>query len=132
MNGAGLGGATAPAANLGASARAETWLWIAQRASAAVLALCVVVHLITIIYAVRHGLTGAAILGRTRGSGAGFALYALYVSAIAVHAPIGLRTLCQEWLGWRGTSLDWVIAAIALALFAFGLRAGWAVFTGGA
>ena len=39
------------------SRRAETLLWVAQRASAAVLALCVLVHLATIIYAVRGGLT---------------------------------------------------------------------------
>ena len=110
------------------AARAEVWLWIAQRASAALLALCVLVHLATIIYAVRHGLSGAAILGRTRGNGIALAFYALYVLAIAVHAPIGLRTLCQEWLGWRSASLNWVAGAIALALFAFGLRAGWAVF----
>jgi fumarate reductase subunit C len=111
-----------------AGARAQTWLWIAQRASAALLALCVLVHLATIVYAVRHGLSGAAILGRTQGNAAWLAFYTLYVLAIAVHAPIGLRTLCQEWLGWRGASLNWVVMLIALALFAFGLRAGWAVF----
>jgi fumarate reductase subunit C len=123
--------AGAPAA-APSGARAEVWLWIAQRASAAVLALCVLVHLATIIYAVRHGLTGAAILGRTRGSGVGLAFYTLYVLAIAVHAPIGLRTLCQEWLGWRSASLNWAASAVALALLVFGLRAGWAVFAGAA
>ena len=122
------GYAAGPAAAPEANAKFETWLWIAQRASAVVLALCVLVHLVTIIYAVRHGLTGAAILGRTRGNGVGLAFYALYVLAIAVHAPIGLRTLCQEWLGWRAASLNWVVGAVALALFVFGLRAGWAVF----
>jgi len=42
--------------------RSQVLLWTAQRASAAVLALCVVVHLITIIYAVRNGLSAAEIL----------------------------------------------------------------------
>ena len=130
MNGAAEGLAARPSNGPGTSAKFETWLWIAQRASAALLALCVLVHLLTIIYAVRHGLTGAAILARTRGNTAGLAFYALYVLAIAVHAPIGLRTLCQEWLDWRAASLNWVIGAIALALFFFGLRAGWAVFLG--
>lgn len=130
MSGAGQDYAAAPLARSNAGARFETWLWIAQRASAALLALCVLVHLITIIYAVRHGLSGEAILARTRGNGAGLAFYVLYVLAIAVHAPIGLRSLCQEWLGWRSGSLNWFIAALALALFAFGLRAGWAVFAG--
>lgn len=128
MNSAGQGYAVRPVPAAGANAKAETWLWIAQRASAAVLALCVLVHLVTIIYAVRHGLTGEAILGRTKGNAAALAFYTLYVLAIAVHAPIGLRSLCQEWLGWRSISLNWVMAAVALALFAFGLRAGWAVF----
>jgi len=63
-----------------------------------------------------------------RGNAAGLVFYALYVFAIAVHAPIGLRTLCQEWLNWRDPSLNWCMAAVALALFVFGLRAAWAVF----
>ena len=128
MSGAGQGCVARPVAASGTSAKTEAWLWIAQRASAALLALCVLVHLATIIYAVRHGLSGAAILERTRGNAAGLAFYSLYVLAIAVHAPIGLRTLCQEWLGWRSASLNWVIAAVAVALFAFGLRAALAVF----
>ena len=125
MNGAGQ---PFPDRSAASGAKFETWLWIAQRASAALLALCVLVHLVTIIYAVRHGLSGAAILGRTRGNGAALAFYCLYVLAIAVHAPIGLRSLCHEWLGWRRASLNWFIGALALALCAFGLRAGWAVF----
>jgi len=130
VSGAGQGYAARPVAASGTSAKTETWLWIAQRASAALLALCVLVHLVTIIYAVRHGLSGAAILERTQGNAAGLAFYSLFVLAIAVHAPIGLRTLCQEWLGWRNAALNWCIAVLALALFAFGLRAGWAVFAG--
>ena len=122
------GYAATPVAGSGLSAKVEVWLWIAQRASAALLAMCVLVHLFTIIYAVRHGLSGAAILERTRGNAAGLAFYSLYVLAIAVHAPIGLRTLCQEWLGWRSASLNWSMAAVAVALFVFGLRAAWAVF----
>jgi len=128
MNSAGQGYAASPVVATGTSAKTEAWLWIAQRASAALLALCVLVHLVTIIYAVRHGLSGAAILGRTQGNPAWLAFYSLYVLAIAVHAPIGLRTLCQEWLGWRSASLNWFIVALALALFVFGLRAALAVF----
>jgi fumarate reductase subunit C len=48
--------------------RTASVLWLLQRASAMVLAVCVVVHLCTIIYAVQGGLTAAEILGRTRGS----------------------------------------------------------------
>ena len=50
------------------SRRSEVLLWGAQRISAMVLALCVIVHLLTMIYAVRSGLSAAEILGRTQGS----------------------------------------------------------------
>jgi fumarate reductase subunit C len=106
----------------------QTGLWIAQRASAAVLALCVAVHLATIIYAVQGGLAAAEILGRTRGNAAWFAFYALFVLAVSVHAPIGLRTVLGEWLQWRGRSRDLVLLAFFLVLLGMGMRAVLAVF----
>jgi fumarate reductase subunit C len=109
--------------------RGETRLWIAQRASAAVLAVCVLVHLATIIYAVRGGLTGAEILERTRGNAAWFAFYAIFVLAVTVHAPIGLRAVLGEWLGWRGRSRDIALLACAMLLAWMGLRAVLGVFT---
>jgi fumarate reductase subunit C len=108
--------------------RGETLLWLAQRASAAVLALCVVVHLATIIYAVQGGLTAAEILGRTRGNTAWLAFYTVFVLAVSVHAPIGLRAIFTEWLRWRGRSRDLVLALLAVALAWMGLRAAFAVF----
>ena len=100
---------------------------MAQRVSAMVLALCVVVHLLTLIVAVRGGLSAAEILGRTQGSMGWASFYALFVLAIAVHAPIGLRTICGEWLRWRGRSLDVALIVVGVGLFAMGLRAVWAV-----
>ncbi len=108
--------------------RSQTFLWIAQRASAAVLALCVLVHLVTITYAVRGGLTGAEILERTRGNVAWFAFYSLFVLAVTVHAPIGLRTVLGEWLGWRGRSRDIALLAFAMLLAWMGMRAVLGVF----
>ena len=61
--------------------------------------MCVAVHLVTIVYAVRSGLTAAKILGRTRGSVAWFAFYSLFVLAVTMHAPIGLHSVLSEWLG---------------------------------
>lgn len=101
-------------------------LWGAQRASAVVLALCVIVHLITIIYAVRDGLSAAEILGRTRGSVAWGGFYALFVAGVAVHAPIGVRNILAEF-GWRGRSVDILMFVLALTLAMWGLRAVWAV-----
>ncbi|HWJ00461.1 MAG TPA: succinate dehydrogenase [Burkholderiales bacterium] len=108
--------------------RAETLLWIAQRASAAVLAVCVAVHLATIIYAVQGGLTAAEILGRTRGNHAWLAFYSVFVVAVSVHAPIGLRAIFLEWLRWRGASRDIVLALFSAALAWMGMRAVFSVF----
>jgi succinate dehydrogenase subunit C len=108
--------------------RAETLLWVAQRASAALLALCVLVHLATMIYAVRGGLTGAEILARTRGSVAWAVFYTVFVLAVAVHAPIGLRAVLTEWLGWRGRTREAALIAFAVALAGMGLQAVHGVF----
>ena len=110
------------------SAKAQTLLWIAQRASAAVLAVCVLVHLVTIIYAVQGGLSAAEILGRTRGNAAWFAFYSIFVLGVAVHAPIGLRSVFIEWLGWRGKSRDGVLLVFSVILLAMGMRAVLALF----
>jgi fumarate reductase subunit C len=106
----------------------ETRLWLAQRVSAAVLALCVIVHLVTIIYATRGGLSGAEILARTRGNTAWFGFYVVFVLAVAVHVPIGLRAIATEWLGWTASARDWALAALGVALAVMGLAAAWAVF----
>ena len=104
-------------------ARAQSLLWVAQRASAAVLALAVVIHLATMIVAVRGGLTAAEILARTRGSVAWAAFYAAFVIAVAIHAPIGLRTVLAEWRGAPSRSGDRAMIALALLLLIVGLRA---------
>jgi fumarate reductase subunit C len=108
--------------------RTESLLWIAQRSSAVVLAVCVLVHLGTIIYAVQGGLTAAEILGRTRGNAGWLAFYSVFVLAAAVHAPIGLRTVLIEWLRWRGRSRDLVLVLVAAALAWMGMGAVLSVF----
>ncbi len=105
------------------SFRAQTLLWIVQRASAAVLALCVTVHLATMVYAIRGGLSAAEILSRTRGSAGWLVFYSLFVLAVAVHAPIGLRPVLGEWLRWRGASRDVFLVAVAMLLAALAMRA---------
>jgi fumarate reductase subunit C len=103
-------------------------LYLAQRLSAAVLALAVTVHILTIIYAVHGGLTAAAILARTQGSLPILLFYAVFVLAAAVHAPIGLRAVLREWTPWRGRSLDYALGVFAIALVVLGLRAAYAVY----
>ena len=107
--------------------RREVALWVAQRATAVVLAVCVAVHLVTIVYAVRNGLGAAEILGRTRGSLAWATFYSVFVVAAAIHGAIGLRTVAAEWLRLRGDALEVGMTVVGLALTLLGLRAVYAV-----
>ncbi|HLS56548.1 MAG TPA: succinate dehydrogenase [Zeimonas sp.] len=108
-----------------AATQARLWYW--QRISAMALALFVVVHLATIAYAVRGGLSGAEILARTQGNWLLAAFYGAFVIACVVHVPIGLARIAEEWFGWRGRLANAVAAALALVLAGLGLRAVYAV-----
>lgn len=103
-------------------------LWLAQRLSAGVLAACVVIHLITIFYAMRSGLSAAEILGRTRGSIAFAAFYFVFVVSAAIHAPIGLMRIAQEWLSWRGPLLNLFCLILGLFMLGAGLVAMWSLY----
>ena len=111
--------------------RREVRLWAAQRFTAAVLAVCVTVHLVTMIVAVQGGLTGAEILARTRGSTAWATFYVVFVLAAALHSAIGLRTIAAEWAAWRGGSAEVAITLFGGLLAVLGLRAVAAVFGSG-
>ena len=108
-------------------ARRETLLWAVQRATAMVLALCVLVHLATIIYAVRAGLSAGAILGRTQGSFLWGTFYGVFVIAVAIHAALGMRVIAAEWLRLKGPVAELFAAGFAVLLAAMGLRAVMAV-----
>jgi fumarate reductase subunit C len=109
------------------SPRTQVLLWGAQRASAAILALCVLVHLATMIYAVRNGLTAAEILQRTSGNAGWAIFYGVFVLAVAVHAPIGLRNVLSEVFGWRGRGLEIAVVLMGVLLALWGWRAVYAV-----
>ncbi len=109
----------------GAIMQAKLWYW--QRISAMVLALCVLVHLGVIIYAVRGGLSAAEILGRTRGNVAFGAFYAVFVLACAVHVPIGFARICEEWFGLAGAGAAIVAKLLGLIILLMGMRAVYAV-----
>jgi fumarate reductase subunit C len=98
-------------------------LWIVQRVTAMFLAFAVLVHLATILLAVRGGLTAAEIIGRTRGNEAWLIFYALFAIAAGLHGAIGLRGIAAEWLGWRGRGFDAAWLAIGALTALFGIRA---------
>ena len=101
----------------------QSALFLAQRASALVLAPLVLIHLVLAVYAIHGGLTAAEILSRTQGSVGWTLFYGLFVIAAAVHAPIGLRTILREWFGWAGMSAAIVLTLFGLLLLVLGLRA---------
>ena len=114
------------------AARVETWLWLAQRGSAAVLAVAVAVHLAGIIFAVQGGLTAAEIAGRVGGSTAWAAFYGVFVVAATVHAPIGIRTVLSEMTALPPFSVNAVAALFAALLLVSGFIAVAAVYRLGA
>ncbi len=107
-------------------------LLLVQRASAAMLALFVLVHLTAMTFAVRGGLTAAEILGRTRGSASWGLFYGLFVAVAAAHGAIGLRTVLIEWAGLNPRAAGGIAGAAGILLLVLGLRAVWAVCVGGA
>ena len=113
-----------------ALAQARRWYW--QRVSAMVLALCVVLHLAGMVWAVRGGLSAAEILARTQGNALFAAFYAVFVGACAVHVPIGLASIAREWWHWSPAGATWFARAVTAALVVLGLRAVWGVYAPGA
>jgi fumarate reductase subunit C len=108
----------------------EAWLWLAQRASALVLALAVTVHLATLITAVRGGLDAAEIVSRLRGHPGWLAFYAVFALAAAVHAPLGMRAILREWARLGPAATTVVCAVLSVALLLLGLRAAIAMYLG--
>ncbi len=97
------------------------YLW--QRATAAVMAPLLIVHLAVIFYATRNGFSAADILSRTRGSIAWATFYGLFVLAVSIHASIGVRNILSEWTPLPERRADACAVFFALVLALLGLRA---------
>lgn len=97
------------------------YLW--QRATAAIMAPLVLVHIAVIVYATRQGMTAADILSRTRGSFAWAAFYGLFVAAVSIHAAIGTRNILSEWLPLKERDAGLFAIGFGLLLALLGLRA---------
>lgn len=102
-------------------------LYLLQRASAAVLAPLVLVHLGVIIYAVRAGLSAEEILARTSGSLGWGLFYTLFVLAVAVHGGIGLQNISREWFRLSPAAASLFGHAFMVVALLLGLRAVYAV-----
>lgn len=88
-----------------------------------VLAVAVLVHLGTIVMAVRGGLSAAEILGRTRGNEAWLLFYVVFALCAGLHGAIGLRNIAAETIGLRGRGMDLLWVALGVITAGFGIRA---------
>lgn len=112
--------------------RTQTLLWLAQRLSGAVLALTVTVHLVTLIYAVRGGLSAAEIIARVHGNVAWLVFYLTFVAAAAIHAPLGLRVILAETTPLKAPLPGMLASLLGVALAVVGARAALLLFAAGA
>ena len=87
------------------------------------LAVMVIIHLGLILFAVRGGLTAAEILARTQGNNFWAFFYGLFVIVAAIHAPIGVRKVLQEWARLDNSTIDSICWLFALLLLVLGFRA---------
>lgn len=92
----------------------------------------VTVHLATLIYAVRGGLSAAEILARVHGNVVWFVFYLIFVAAAAVHAPLGLRIILAETTPLRAPLPGMLASLFGLALVILGWRAVFLLFADGA
>lgn len=99
-----------------------------QRRSAGVLAGCVALHLVVMIYAVNGGLTASEIMNRLQGNWAFLAFYMVFALACAVHAPIGLLAIVKDWFGWTGKRAHYTAVAVACVLALVGVRTALVMF----
>lgn len=103
--------------------RLEIKLWLAHRLTGMALGLFVIIHLITMIVVIQGGLSAAEIMERTSSNILVVIFYGLFVIAAAIHGSLGLRTVAQEVLSWRGASLNFVILVFCALLCVLGMVA---------
>lgn len=105
------------------TSRLEVKLWLAHRLTGMALGLFVVIHLITMIVVIQRGLSADEIMARTSSNLLVVIFYGLFVIAAAIHGSIGLRTVAQEVLKWRGASLNLIVLLFCGLLCVMGMAA---------
>ena len=98
-------------------------LYIWQRATAALMAVLVPIHIAVIFYATRQQLTAADILARTHGSALWASYYGLFVAAASIHASIGVRNILTEWTPLDDRGAGWSATVFGIVLALLGLHA---------
>jgi fumarate reductase subunit C len=102
-------------------------LYVWQRATAALMAPLVLLHIAVIFYATRKGMTAADILSRTHNSIMWASYYGIFVAAVSIHASIGVRNVLTEWVPLNNRRSGQLAIVFGLLLAALGVRAVYAV-----
>ena len=102
-------------------------LYVWQRATAALMAPLVLVHIAVIFYATRKGMTAADILSRTHNSIVWASYYGIFVAAVSIHASIGVRNVLTEWSPLTDRRAGLLAGTFGLLLAVLGARAVFAV-----
>ncbi|MDE0993502.1 MAG: succinate dehydrogenase [Rhodospirillales bacterium] len=108
--------------------RIETYLWLAQRVSALILVICITVHIATMIIAVQGGLSSEEIIARIGGSKIWLSFYLVFVSSVAVHAPIGLKSIMREMSQIPTNRIDLLSILFSLIIGVLGIRAAFGLY----
>ena len=101
-----------------------------QRATGALLSLLLAIHLVTIIYATRGGITVAEISQRLQQNWLWQYMYLVFIAVAVTHAAIGLRNICVETLPARKFLVSVFVTlytVISVWLGFLALRAIWIV-----
>jgi fumarate reductase subunit C len=105
----------------------DSTIYTLQRITAIILAGLVAIHLALIIYAIDGGMTAGEILSRTRASLFWPMFYGVFVIAITIHAPLGLRNILLELTKINHRPVNALSLAFALMLLLLGARAVWGI-----
>ena len=107
--------------------RLDIWLWLLQRGTAVLLALFVLIHFVTIVLTIGHGVSAGAIVARVAGNSLFLLFYGLFAIAAALHGCIGLRNILHE-VTRAGRTADLVSLAACALLLWLGLRAAFGLY----
>ena len=107
----------------------QTWVWLAQRLSAVVLAICSIVHIGGIIVAVQHGLTTVEITNRVGANIGWFLFYSIFIISAAIHAPLGLRNILSEMTEISNEIVNIFSLVFCLIILLLGLKTTWGFYT---
>ncbi len=110
------------------SVNIDLFVFVTQRVTGALLALLLLIHLITIMFAVQGDLSVSEIVARVRGNVAWITFYGLFIIIVVMHAMIGLRNILTEMSNLNRRVIDLAVityAAVTLILGVEAIKAIW-------